>query len=100
MVEVLILFEPLSSKSVLIGVLESLVDWSQVLQAALGRDEIVGRVVSWLILEAKAQRKPSLLNLGIRVSSRIEISIDLSKDSNVALVLMLEESGVEDRLQV
>ena len=60
----------------------------------------MGGVVSWLILETKAQREPSLLNLGIWISSSIEISIDLGKDSNSALALMLKESGVKDRLQV
>jgi hypothetical protein len=99
-VEVLVFIEPLDGGVVLSCGLHGLVDGCEVLQAALRRDELVGRLISRVVLLAEAERQPALLHLGVRVGRDAEICIDAAKDVESDLGLVLEQSGVEDRLQV
>lgn len=99
-VEVFILVEPLHSQVVLVGLLESRVDWSQILQTALRRNEFMSDVVRGIVKLGEAKGQPSLLDLRVRVISHAEVGIDQSDSGKGDIILLLEKGRVEDGLEV
>lgn len=81
-IEVEILVIPLNAQAVLTAVLKSRVNWCQVLASAHAGDPGVGGVVAGLVLLGQANRQPSLLHLGVGVSSRIIVGVDFRQKGN------------------
>jgi hypothetical protein len=79
-VEVFAFVEPLFSKVMLSSPLKSLVNWSKVFQAALGRDKGVGRIICYVVLEHEAEWKPSLFNFWVRVCSCTKVFVNFLED--------------------
>ena len=72
-IEVTILIEPLHTEVMLTCLLERLVDRSEVFEASLRADKLMGGIVSWVVREAEAQWQPSLLHLRVGVGRHAEV---------------------------
>ena len=60
----------------------------------------MGGLVGSVVLESEAERKPSLLDLGVGVGSDAEILVNQGQDGQSNVVVVLQQGRVEDRLQV
>jgi len=100
MVEVFVLVEPLDSEVVLAVVLQTGVDWVDVLHSALAGDELMCSLISWLVLESQAKWEPSLLNLWVHLSGGTKVLVYSSQDLEGHNWLVVKEGLVEDGLEV
>ena len=99
-IEVTILVEPLHTQVVLACLLERLVDGGEVLEAPLRADKFVSGVVSRVVLQAEAERQPSLLDFGVGVGGHAEVRVNKGEDWQSHLALVLQKRRVEDSLEV
>ena len=81
-------------------VLESLIDWSEVLQAAHRSNKNVSRFKHSGVVQADSERIPTLLDLGVSVSGTVILGINVSHDGDVNLGLLEDELVLEDYLKV
>ena len=99
-IEVTIFVEPLHTQVVLASLLKRLVDGGEVLQAPLRADKLVSGVVGRVVLQAEAQRQPSLLDFGVGVGGHAEVRVDEGENWESHLALVLQKCRVEDSLEV
>ena len=100
MIEVGVECEPLFGSGFVARLQEGGVDWGQVLEPTLGRDELLGWFHNLVVTLNNSEWEPSLLDLWINGLSDVVVGINLLQNGNIDIIFTGYKSLDEDDSKV